>query len=79
MREYEANKDDGKMINIKENNMTPQQKIKYIIIASAHEHEEIPLPEIAADNVDDIYEELNEHIYDFLYELRQGDVENGHP
>lgn len=64
--------------------MTPEQKIKAIIVARAlaDKHEfETDSSTITAENVDDLYDELEEvgDHQDYLYELREGDVETGLP
>ena len=61
--------------------MTPQQKIKHLILAKAAEWENKNLGEVSADNVDELYDELVEadgH-WDAKSEVRSGDVETGIP
>ena len=61
--------------------MTPQQKIKHLILAKAAEWEDKNLGEVSAGNVDELYDELVEadgH-WDAKSEVRSGDVETGIP
>lgn len=55
--------------------MTPEQKIKFIILSKC---EEVDISTINKDNVDDIYDETDDK-YDVIYEVREGDVETGLP
>lgn len=58
--------------------MTPEQKIKHLIIARVAEYAEEPLPEVTAENVDDLYDELDEDsAYEAKAEIRSGEVETG--
>jgi hypothetical protein len=69
--------------------MTPQQKIKWIILDSYFneygtiEKDGIPqYPPITEENIDDIYEDVEEgcdYLQDIKYEIRGGDVETDIP
>ena len=59
--------------------MTPEQKIKHLIIVeSCSEYAEHP-SKITSTNIDDIYEDLYEEgeLWDALYDLREGEFETG--
>jgi len=61
--------------------MTPEQKIKHIIINFVADWNKEPHPAVNSDNVDDIYESLveaDEH-WDALYEIREGEFETDVP
>jgi hypothetical protein len=61
--------------------MTPEQKIKWLILAKVAEWEEKPLEPVAADNVDDLYHQLVEedNHWDAREEVRSGEVETRLP
>jgi hypothetical protein len=61
--------------------MTPQQKIKWAIITKASDSDDTftQIEEITADNIDEIYEEFEDQLYDYLYEFREGEVETNVP
>lgn len=60
--------------------MTPQQKIKALIILRVAEWLEEEEPAITADNVDDLYDELDgDSAQDAKYEVRSGEVETHLP
>lgn len=61
--------------------MTPQQKIKWAILAKVTELEEKDAPEYPCSNIDELYDELvekGEHC-DAESELREGEVETSLP
>jgi hypothetical protein len=63
--------------------VTPQQKVKTLLLAKASEldNDKTPMPEINADNVDDLYNQLveaEEH-WDAMNEVREGEVETHLP
>lgn len=59
--------------------MTPQQKIKYIILALMAEWAETPIAEeVTAENIDDLYDECEE-TWDAISETRSGQVETQLP
>lgn len=57
--------------------MTPQQKIKYLVLAKLASWDEKPAPEVTADNIDDLYEEACDggDTQDARYAIREGEVE----
>jgi hypothetical protein len=59
--------------------MTPEQKIKWLILAKVAEWEEESLDPVTADNVDDLYGQLVEedNHWDAKNEVRCGEVETG--
>lgn len=61
--------------------MTPQQKIKWAILAKVAECEERDVPEYPCSNIDELYDELVEKDghYDAESELRCGEVETNLP
>lgn len=62
--------------------MTPEQKIKHLIIAKAFEWKEEPAPPITAGNIDALYEAEDGDDYelqDARNEIRKGEVETGLP
>lgn len=63
--------------------MTPQQKIKAIILATARDYEESGTPgvELTAENIDDQWDVADEDgdLQDIKYEIRAGQVETGLP
>lgn len=54
--------------------MTPEQKIKWLILAEIAKCDQRPLPEITAGNVDALYDECEDK-GDIIHDVRQGDVE----
>jgi hypothetical protein len=67
--------------------MTPVQKIKHLIMIAdldmqgAYGSEVNPLPEITAENVDDVYDERGAdwQLQDAISEFREGEFETGLP
>lgn len=67
--------------------MTPEQKIKHLILIKDHElkapyySDLAPLPEITADNVDELFRDAEEEepMYDGRNEIREGEVETDIP
>jgi len=63
--------------------MTPEQKIKHLIIASIAAREEVDMPVVTAENVDEVFDEFDEKYEDSVqeakYEIREGEVETGLP
>jgi hypothetical protein len=63
--------------------MTPEQKIKHLIIANVAASQEVELPVVTAENVDDVYDEFDDEYGDSMqeakYEIREGEVETGLP
>ncbi|MBM68175.1 MAG: hypothetical protein CME43_01915 [Haliea sp.] len=61
--------------------MTPEQKIKHIIIHQTALWKEVLPPTVTDVNVDDLYDELVEHDehWDALYDVREGEVETNLP
>lgn len=64
--------------------MTPEQKIKHLILLKDHEmygEGRDPLPEITADNIDELFDaaEEDEPLYDGRSETREGTAETGLP
>lgn len=59
--------------------MTPQQKIKWAIVARVAELDESNPPEYPCSNIDELYDELVEknERYEAESELREGEVETG--
>lgn len=57
--------------------MTPEQKIKHAILLANAPHNETPLPEITAENVDEVYEDRNADwsLQDEIAEFRSGQIE----
>ncbi|TCG09321.1 hypothetical protein BZM27_05835 [Paraburkholderia steynii] len=59
--------------------MTPEQKIKHIILARIADWAETPIEvEVTADNIDDLYDECEDK-WDAIYEVREGEVETKLP
>jgi hypothetical protein len=68
----------------KENNMTPQQKIKAVILKRAAQWAEVELLPLTAENIDDEYDaasegDLEDYLQDARNEVRSGEVETGLP
>ena len=60
--------------------MTPQQKIKWAIINQAYLRAKYALPCVTKDNVDELYDELDDdEKQDALYDVRGGNFETGLP
>jgi len=60
--------------------MTPQQKIKAIIIATIARWRNAPLPAITEDSIDDLYDaEDEDDVSEAKAEIREGEVETGLP
>lgn len=61
--------------------MTPEQKIKWAILAKVAEWEGKPLEQVTADNVDALYDKLEEEDrhWDARAEIRAGEVETKLP
>lgn len=64
--------------------MTPQQKIKAVILKRAAEWAEAELPALTAENIDEEYDaadegELEDYLQDARNEVRCGEVETGLP
>jgi len=59
--------------------MTPQQKIKWAILARVAEWAKMNPPEYPCSNIDELYDELVEtgDYYDAESEIREGEVETG--
>ncbi|GJH22449.1 hypothetical protein CBA19CS22_37925 [Caballeronia novacaledonica] len=59
--------------------MTPEQKIKHIILAKIADWSETPIAEeVTADNIDDLYDECEDK-WDAIYEVREGTFETKLP
>jgi hypothetical protein len=58
--------------------MTPEQKIKHLILNKIAEWEDVPLPDVTDENVDELYDALDE-TQDAQSEIRGGQVETGLP
>lgn len=54
--------------------MTPEQKIKYLILVKVAEWEGKAPPEFIADHIERAYDDLDD-CYDAMSELREGEVE----
>ncbi len=56
--------------------MTPQQRIKWLILLKCAEWEGVDTPEIDINNIDDKYsgEEGKDSLWDAEYEIREGEV-----
>jgi hypothetical protein len=59
--------------------LTPEQKIKHMLINVVAKQRGEPAPEVTADNVDELYESYDSDISDAEYEIREGEVETGLP
>lgn len=62
--------------------MTPEQKIKHLILLRHVEFTGIALPEVTAENIDEVYEEIDGEDYalqDARYEMRESGEETGLP
>jgi len=60
--------------------MTPQQKIKAIVIATIARWHNTPLPAITEDSVDELYDaEDEDDVYEAKAEIREGEIETGLP
>jgi hypothetical protein len=59
--------------------MTPEQKIKHIILAKIADWAETPIAaEVTSDNIDDLYDECEDK-WDAIYEVREGTFETNLP
>jgi len=58
--------------------MTPQQKIRHLILIQLAEWDGKTLPEVTAENVDELYD-AEDSPGDAVYELREGQVETKVP
>ena len=60
--------------------MTPEQKIKWAIIMQVYTNEPQLKQEIITDeNIDDLYDELEDYVGDVIDEFREGEVETDIP
>lgn len=65
--------------------MTPQQKIKAVILARAHEWAKMEPPTLTAENTDEAYdaacddENLCDYVHDARNDVREGEVATGLP
>lgn len=62
--------------------MTPQQKIKHMILNRIAEFQDVPPPNVTAENVDQLYDQAESdegYIYDARSEVRCGGEETGIP
>ena len=64
--------------------MTPQQKIKAVILKRAAEWAEVELPALTAENIDEEYDaatdgDLEDYMQDAHNDVRSGEVETGLP
>lgn len=59
-------------------NMTPQQKIKHIILNLMADWAKEPRPEVTAENVDELYDDAEDK-QDAIYKVREGEVETKLP
>lgn len=60
--------------------MNAQQKLKHIILALIAVWDGETLPEVTAENIDDLYDEAeSDQVYDAKSEIRSGEVETGLP
>jgi hypothetical protein len=61
--------------------MTPEQKIKWLILLKDAEWTEEPLPEVTAENIDELYDERDEdyRLQDAKSEVRGSGTETGLP
>lgn len=61
--------------------MTPEQKIKHLIIAQDCKWQEKPIPDLNESNIDEYYDEMCERDeqWDALSEVRHGDFETNIP
>lgn len=62
--------------------MSPEQKIKHLILLKHEQWVERELPPITADNIDEVYEEIDGDDYalqDARYEMRESGQETGLP
>ena len=62
--------------------MTPEQKVKWLVLISVDDFSDITLPEITADNVDAVYSEFedgddSDNMQDARAEVRGGEEETG--
>lgn len=58
--------------------MTPEQKIKWAILVQLSDYEDCAALKdynITEENVDDLYDEYSDCVWDILYEFREGQVE----
>lgn len=62
-------------------NMTPEQKIKWAILARVALWQDKPAPEYPCENIDELYDKLvkNDGQWDAKEEIRGGEVETGLP
>ena len=58
--------------------MTPTQKLKWAILVACEDYNDLAQG-VTEENIDDIYEENEDLIYDTYYEFREGKVETGIP
>jgi len=63
--------------------MTPEQKIKAIILARVALYQEAPVPEFTDSNIEDLWDAMDEEdpdsIQEAKYEIREGEVETNLP
>lgn len=60
--------------------MTPDQKIRHTALLRAIDNGSISdCPDINDENVDELFEEYEDVLYDIMYEIREGDMETNIP
>ena len=60
--------------------MSPEQKLKHIVLAVIAQWNGETLPEVTADNIDDLYDEAeSDQVQDAKYEVRSSGIETGLP
>ncbi len=60
--------------------MTPEQKIRWMAIELHRTWgDDQVIEEVTADNVDEVFDELEDCLYDAMYEIREGQVETDIP
>ena len=60
--------------------MSPENKIKYAILAIYFEQEEREIPkDLNDEQVADLYDDHSDELYDIIYEFREGQVETNVP
>lgn len=60
--------------------MTPEQKIRWMAIELYRTWaDDQVIEEVTADNVDEVFDELEDCLYDAMYEIREGEVETDIP
>jgi len=58
--------------------MTPEQKVKWLVLAYLASCDDLPVPAYPCDNVDELFDAADkDHVYDCQCEVRSGQYETG--